>query len=271
MNRIMDLARKMQYGETISGKDVEYIRGLPRFVFGIAFSLACLEAGDEEQLRETLKDMLSDEMCAKTESSGDSPDSNPSWEDAPDWAEWLAEDKNGKWFWYADRPKRGMIVWLFGDSTRYKGAGESGAANPDWAETLERRPTAKPTWEDAPNWANWLAQDPSGRWYWYGSKPTAGETIWVPADYRCSMAGEGKRTDTYWKDTLEHRLVGPLSDTGSGGNYMTVDELEVRGHARGLAVLMYGNGELVSHVIFDDPPVAEELAKSILGAIRKGE
>ena len=27
--------------------------------------------------------------------------------------------------------------------------------------------TNKPDWEDAPDWANWLAQDMDGEWYWY--------------------------------------------------------------------------------------------------------
>ena len=30
----------------------------------------------------------------------------------------------------------------------------------------------KPSWDDAPEWGEWLAQDDSGEWYWYASKPT---------------------------------------------------------------------------------------------------
>jgi len=29
----------------------------------------------------------------------------------------------------------------------------------------------KPSWDDAPEWANWLAQDEDGSWWWYGAKP----------------------------------------------------------------------------------------------------
>ncbi len=29
----------------------------------------------------------------------------------------------------------------------------------------------KPEWKDAPKWANWLAQDANGDWYWYKEKP----------------------------------------------------------------------------------------------------
>ena len=30
---------------------------------------------------------------------------------------------------------------------------------------------SKPSWETAPRWANWLAQDGDGFWNWYRSKP----------------------------------------------------------------------------------------------------
>lgn len=31
---------------------------------------------------------------------------------------------------------------------------------------------SKPEWnEDTPKWANWLAQDVDGAWYWYEHKP----------------------------------------------------------------------------------------------------
>lgn len=29
----------------------------------------------------------------------------------------------------------------------------------------------KPSWDDAPEWANWLAMDGDGRWVWYDNKP----------------------------------------------------------------------------------------------------
>lgn len=29
----------------------------------------------------------------------------------------------------------------------------------------------KPSWDDAPEWANWLAVDGDGCWYWYEEKP----------------------------------------------------------------------------------------------------
>ena len=29
----------------------------------------------------------------------------------------------------------------------------------------------KPDWSDAPEWADYLAQDANGTWYWYEGKP----------------------------------------------------------------------------------------------------
>lgn len=37
---------------------------------------------------------------------------------------------------------------------------------------------SKPTWNTAPQWANWLALDEDGQWYWYASKPEWIETFW---------------------------------------------------------------------------------------------
>jgi hypothetical protein len=33
----------------------------------------------------------------------------------------------------------------------------------------------KPDWKDAPEWANWLAMDGDGYWYWYQGEPTWSE------------------------------------------------------------------------------------------------
>jgi len=34
----------------------------------------------------------------------------PSWDDAPDWADWLAQDqKTGAWYWFLDKPEHGVI------------------------------------------------------------------------------------------------------------------------------------------------------------------
>ena len=36
----------------------------------------------------------------------------------------------------------------------------------------------KPDWADAPEWAEWLAMDKDGSWYWYSLKPIADSDDW---------------------------------------------------------------------------------------------
>jgi hypothetical protein len=60
----------------------------------------------------------------------------------------------------------------------------------------------KPDWKDAPEWANYLAMDKSGDWFWYASRPALldSEGSWgSPAGHYelCEMTG--------WKETLESR------------------------------------------------------------------
>jgi len=40
----------------------------------------------------------------------------------------------------------------------------------------------KPSWDDAPSWAQWLAMDPNGRWFWFSDEPVWGEfeEEWTP-------------------------------------------------------------------------------------------
>lgn len=37
----------------------------------------------------------------------------------------------------------------------------------------------KPDWKDAPEWANWLAMDSSGKWYWWEYEPEFTGEEWV--------------------------------------------------------------------------------------------
>ncbi len=62
--------------------------------------------------------------------------SKPSWDTAPEWANWLAMDADGTWFWYEQEPQR------FGDGWRVV-SGDWDIAQPwlyKWKETREQRP-----------------------------------------------------------------------------------------------------------------------------------
>lgn len=68
----------------------------------------------------------------------------------------------------------------------------------------------KPDWKDAPEWANYLAMDADGYWYWYENLP------WKCADLAWRTVGQCQRVSqdaNLWKDSLEKR---PGDSTSSG-------------------------------------------------------
>ena len=60
----------------------------------------------------------------------------PSWKDAPEWAEWLAQDEDGEWKWLAGLPGKYVDCWT---AVKIKGCCK-GIALGDWRDTLEKRP-----------------------------------------------------------------------------------------------------------------------------------
>ena len=74
-----------------------------------------------------------------------SDNSHPRWKDAPDWANYLAQDANGIWYWFecpihACEDDR---VWYEQEAFdgRIAGAGDAAERNPDWRNTRQARPT----------------------------------------------------------------------------------------------------------------------------------
>ncbi len=69
--------------------------------------------------------------------------SKPNWDDAPTWAQWLAQDFCGEWWWYERKPRhhRSLKRWVE-DSAKgnLDRAGSRQPENDGWRETLERRP-----------------------------------------------------------------------------------------------------------------------------------
>lgn len=69
----------------------------------------------------------------------------------------------------------------------------------------------KPSWSDAPEWAQWLARDGDGAWHWFENEPIANNSgfrfywqIVGVAEFDYEFAGsEGTPGD--WLDTLEPR------------------------------------------------------------------
>ena len=67
----------------------------------------------------------------------------PSWNDAPDWAKYLAQDLDGTWTWYSHKPFRENENCRWNNMNkdlRYK---EAWTPNLGWRDTLEERPEVK--------------------------------------------------------------------------------------------------------------------------------
>jgi len=76
----------------------------------------------------------------------------PDWKDAPEWANWLAQDEDGEWPWFEEEPTSceddgffGGLWWGPVGKSKYEVAVHTpmGAFHiENWRETLERRPEA---------------------------------------------------------------------------------------------------------------------------------
>lgn len=59
----------------------------------------------------------------------------PKWEDAPDWANWLAMDEDGTWCWHEEEPDMACGVWGGGGRMLSIDNGSCG-----WQNSKEKRP-----------------------------------------------------------------------------------------------------------------------------------
>lgn len=67
----------------------------------------------------------------------------------------------------------------------------------------------KPLWDDAPSWANWLACDRCGAWYWYINEPDIpdGNNFWNNSDSSLYGRADGLDADPSWShDNWESSL-----------------------------------------------------------------
>lgn len=62
--------------------------------------------------------------------------SKPSWDDAPEWAQYLAMDSDNYWYWYELRPQMTPYCWHH----EFRGRCECAVEPPDWEDSLEERP-----------------------------------------------------------------------------------------------------------------------------------
>jgi hypothetical protein len=65
----------------------------------------------------------------------------------------------------------------------------------------------KPDWKDAPEWAQHLAMDENGTWYWFSREPRIDEhPIFGGLKWDSSLPGKCEEAIVPgWRDTLEKR------------------------------------------------------------------
>ncbi|MFA7668285.1 MAG: AAA family ATPase [Burkholderiaceae bacterium] len=66
----------------------------------------------------------------------------PPWEDAPDGWNWVAQDEDGRWFWYAVQPQAGMEGGVWRSPRRAQQFAAQGEPNPEWHASCRQRPCA---------------------------------------------------------------------------------------------------------------------------------
>jgi hypothetical protein len=70
--------------------------------------------------------------------------SKPEWKDAPKWASWLAQDGNGDYAWYEEKPvadeESKSWEWVNAATTEWKLADRTTELSEGWRDTLEHRP-----------------------------------------------------------------------------------------------------------------------------------
>lgn len=59
----------------------------------------------------------------------------PEWKDAPEWANYLAMDRDRCWFWFEFEPVAEMSIWY-----QPIGLTQLASRGPEWEQTLEARP-----------------------------------------------------------------------------------------------------------------------------------
>lgn len=104
----------------------------------------------------------------------------------------------------------------------YRQAGEAPRITKD--QWLARRSELqnKPSWKDAPEWAEWLAQDIAGldglgAWRWYGVKPTKGDRTWSSKGHSSRPAQTKGEVLGDWRDTLERRPEAMITTVSQEG------------------------------------------------------
>ena len=87
--------------------------------------------------------------CEPKENAMQNPENRqstiPDWSQAPSGWDWLAQDEDGRWFWYAVPPKPGIGGGVWRSPSKLQQFASQGSPNPDWFDSLRQRPSAQDT------------------------------------------------------------------------------------------------------------------------------
>ena len=123
----------MKRSVTKSVKEVitEYLKtqtfAQPSEAFTAAMEEVSIRDEEIERLKTELEQLKSSQL-------------KPNWDDAPDWANWLAQDKNGVWTWFENKPLVELVHGKFVSNYPVARFGKASDVK-SWQQTLEQRPT----------------------------------------------------------------------------------------------------------------------------------
>jgi len=63
----------------------------------------------------------------------------PAWRLAPEGWDWLAQDEDGKWYWYRVRPQPGIGGGVWRAHSSAQAFAGQGSPNIDWIDSLRHR------------------------------------------------------------------------------------------------------------------------------------
>lgn len=70
----------------------------------------------------------------------DAREFKPKWENAPEWAEYLAMDSDGSWWWHIEKPKKESGYWVSDSAHELAALLIEFTECFDWEKTLKKRP-----------------------------------------------------------------------------------------------------------------------------------
>lgn len=105
----------------------------------------------------------------------------PSWDEAPVWAEWLAQDSYGCWGWFQQRPVSQSLAW-FVNGGNYHISSPGNLVIGCWQDTPERRPDMHKTTPEIDTYAERVQETSKSMrdWHERGELPPVGTecVIW---------------------------------------------------------------------------------------------